>query len=63
MTAAAISLRRLLPDDVAIYREIRLEALRDSPDAFVVSSTILVLVAPAGALVYSFMRRPNAAVR
>ena len=37
--------------------------LRDSPDAFVVSSTILVLVAPAGALVYSFMRRPDAAVR
>ena len=37
--------------------------LRENPDAFVVSSTILVLVAPAGALVYSFMRRPDAAVR
>ncbi len=30
---------------------------RDSPDAFVVTSTILVAVAPVGALVYSFSRR------
>ena len=31
--------------------------LRDTPDAFVVTSTILVALAPAGALVYSFSRR------
>ena len=31
--------------------------LRDNPDAFVVSSTVLLLLAPAGALVYSFSRR------
>jgi hypothetical protein len=28
--------------------------LRDSPDAFVVSSTVLLLLAPASALFYSF---------
>jgi uncharacterized membrane protein YeiH len=31
--------------------------LRDTPDAFVVTSTILVALAPVGALVYSFSRR------
>jgi hypothetical protein len=35
---------------------IALVVLRDSPDAFVVSSTILVALAPVGALVYSFSR-------
>jgi ribosomal protein S18 acetylase RimI-like enzyme len=34
MTAAAFDLRRLGPEDAALYREIRLEALSDSPDAF-----------------------------
>ena len=34
-----------------------LVVLRDSPDAFVVTSTILVALAPVGALVYSFSRR------
>ena len=34
MSAAAFELRRLLPADAAIYRDIRLEGLRDSPDAF-----------------------------
>ena len=34
MSAAAIELRRLLPEDAPIYREIRLEALQHSPDAF-----------------------------
>jgi hypothetical protein len=36
---------------------IALVGLRDSPDAFVISSTILVAVAPVGALVYSLGRR------
>lgn len=36
---------------------IALAELRDSPDAFVVSSTILVAVAPVGALAYSFRRQ------
>ena len=36
---------------------IALVVLRDSPDAFVVSSTILVGLAPVGALVYSFSRQ------
>lgn len=31
--------------------------LRDSPDAFVVSSTVLLLAAPVSALFYSFRRR------
>jgi len=31
--------------------------LRDSPDAFVVSSTVLVLLPAAGALAYSFTNR------
>jgi uncharacterized membrane protein len=30
--------------------------LRDSPDVFVVSSTVFLWVAPAGALIYSFSR-------
>lgn len=38
MSAAPIALRRLLPEDAALYREIRLEGLANSPDAF--SSTI-----------------------
>jgi hypothetical protein len=36
---------------------IALVVLRDSPDAFVVTSTILVALAPVGALGYSFSRR------
>jgi hypothetical protein len=36
---------------------IALIALRDSPDAFVVSSTILVALAPAAAIAYSLRRR------
>jgi len=35
---------------------VALVVLRDSPDAFVVTSTILVALAPVGALVYSFSR-------
>jgi ribosomal protein S18 acetylase RimI-like enzyme len=38
MSAAPIRLRPLLPEDAALYRQIRLEALADSPDAF--SSTL-----------------------
>jgi RimJ/RimL family protein N-acetyltransferase len=38
VSAAPISLRRLLPQDAALYREIRLEGLANSPEAF--SSTI-----------------------
>jgi RimJ/RimL family protein N-acetyltransferase len=34
MNAPAITLRRLFPADAALYRDIRLEALLDSPDAF-----------------------------
>jgi ribosomal protein S18 acetylase RimI-like enzyme len=37
MTATPIAIRRLAPDDpadVALYRDIRLEALRNSPEAF-----------------------------
>ena len=34
MRAADIELRRLLPADATNYREIRLDALRDTPDAF-----------------------------
>ncbi len=34
MTAAPIDLRRLGPEDAASYREIRLEALSESPHAF-----------------------------
>jgi hypothetical protein len=34
-----------------------LAVLRASPDAFVVTSTILVALAPAGALAYSFSRQ------
>jgi len=36
---------------------IALVMLRDSPDPFVVTSTILVALVPVGALVYSFSRR------
>jgi hypothetical protein len=36
---------------------VALVILRDSPDAFVVASTILVALAPVGALSYSFSRR------
>ena len=36
---------------------VALIVLRDSPDAFVVSSTILVAVVPVGALAYSISRR------
>ncbi len=32
---------------------------RDSPDAFGVSSSVLVLLPPAGALLYSFTKRPT----
>jgi ribosomal protein S18 acetylase RimI-like enzyme len=38
MSIAAIDLRRLTPDDAELFRDIRLEALADSPDAF--SSTL-----------------------
>lgn len=31
--------------------------LRDTPDEFVVTATILVALAPVGALIYSFSRR------
>ncbi|MBR0872904.1 GNAT family N-acetyltransferase [Bradyrhizobium tropiciagri] len=34
MTSSRIELRRLMPADAALYREIRLEALRTSPEAF-----------------------------
>ncbi|PDT74916.1 GNAT family N-acetyltransferase [Bradyrhizobium sp. C9] len=34
MTTHAIEIRRLLPADAALYRDIRLEALRFSPEAF-----------------------------
>ena len=34
MTGAAIDLRRLRPEDAALYRDIRLEGLADSPHAF-----------------------------
>jgi uncharacterized membrane protein YeiH len=36
---------------------IALLVLRDSPDAFVVTSTILIALPPVGALVYSFNRQ------
>jgi ribosomal protein S18 acetylase RimI-like enzyme len=38
MSDTPISLRRLLPEDAALYREIRLEGLTNDPDAF--ASTI-----------------------
>ncbi|UFX48325.1 GNAT family N-acetyltransferase [Bradyrhizobium sp. 41S5] len=34
MTTQSIEIRRLLPADAALYRDIRLEALRFSPEAF-----------------------------
>jgi RimJ/RimL family protein N-acetyltransferase len=34
MTAAPIELRRLSPDDAALFREMRLEGLQRDPDAF-----------------------------
>src|SRR6476646_4458218 len=34
MNAPPIEIRRLLPADAALYRDIRLEALRSSPEAF-----------------------------
>jgi hypothetical protein len=42
----------------AIGPIIGLLVLRDSPDAFVVTSTLLVAVAPVGALAYGFRRQP-----
>ena len=34
MSAVSTDLRRLMPEDASMYRQIRLEALADSPDAF-----------------------------
>jgi RimJ/RimL family protein N-acetyltransferase len=34
MTGEPIDIRRLLPSEAELYREVRLEGLRDSPDAF-----------------------------
>ena len=42
---------------------ISLVVLRDSPDAFVVSSTILVTLVPVSALAYAFTRRTSAVTR
>jgi len=42
---------------------IGLVVLRDSPDAFVVSSTILVTLVPVSALAYTFTRRTSTVIR
>ena len=34
MSRAEVKIRRLLPEDAALYREIRLDALKSDPDAF-----------------------------
>ena len=34
MTAEAIEIRKLRPDEAGLFREIRLEALRRNPEAF-----------------------------
>ena len=47
---------------LALLIAYHLPFLRDSPDAFVVSSTILVALVPVSALAYTFTHRPSTVV-